>query len=122
MGTRSDRSSWHIKFRVAGTRLVEAMRSHNSFHVHLLMAFLVMVLAIALNLPPWQWCALMLSIGGVLTAELFNTAMEELVRVIHPEVDPRIGRVLDIAAAAVLMASITAAIVGLIVLLPALSS
>jgi len=79
------------------------------------MAILVITIATAWHPRPWQWCALILSIGGVLTAELFNTAIEELIRVLHPDADPRIGRVLDIAAAAVLVASITAAIVGLVV-------
>ena len=115
MSTPSNRSRWHQKFRVAATGLFEVVRMHNSFHVHGVMAILVIAAATASHAQPWHWCVLILSIGGVLTAELFNTAIEELVRVLHPDTDPRIGRVLDIAAAAVLVASITAAIVGLVI-------
>ena len=55
------------------------------------------------------------SIAGVITTELLNTAIEDLVAVLHPEHDPKIGRVLDVAAGAVLIASIAAVVIGLIV-------
>jgi diacylglycerol kinase len=49
-----------------------------------------------------------------------NTSIEQLVRVLHPEHDPSIGRGLDAAAGAVLLAAIGAVAVGLIALGPPL--
>lgn len=112
--------TWIGKFRCAGNGLMFAARFHNSFHVHLLVAASVIVVAVILPLELWRWCVLLMSIGGVLTAELLNTAIEELVRTLHPGMSQPIGRALDIAASAVLIASITAVTVGAIVLSPPL--
>lgn len=108
------------KFRVAVVGFSWAVQRHASFHVHLSVASLVIAIAAALRMELWQWCVLVISIGGVITAELFNTAIEELVRVLHPEQDPQVGRVLDIAAAAVLVVSIAAAVAGMLVFIPSL--
>jgi len=59
--------------------------------------------------------------GAVLAAELFNTALEHLADHLHPEVDPRIGLVKDCAAAAVLVAAIAAAAVGIALLVHVLA-
>ena len=60
----------------------------------------------------------MLCIGTVITAELFNSAIERLVDLVSPEWNKIAGEVKDIAAGAVLVTAITAAIIGLIVFLP----
>ncbi|WP_236621154.1 diacylglycerol kinase [Rhodopirellula sallentina] len=106
------------KFRVAFAGLFWAFRDQNSFYVHFAVTLVVLAVAAWLRLEIWHWVALSFAIGGVLTAELLNTAMELLVSVLHPQHDPRIGRALDVAAAAVLMASITAIVVGVLVLGP----
>jgi diacylglycerol kinase len=54
-------------------------------------------------------------VGAVISAELFNSAIETLFRGLDSETKNRIHGCLDIAAGAVLAASITAATVGLIV-------
>lgn len=110
--------TWITKFRVAFAGLVWALRDQASFYVHLSVAAAVIVVAALLRLQSWQWVGLMIAIGLVLTAELFNTAIELFVAIIHPARDPRVGRVLDVAAAAVLMASLTAVTVGLLILAP----
>lgn len=111
---------WIAKFRYAGQGILHALRSHSSFAVHVPVAGFVILLAVWLQLEAWRWAALLICIGMVLALELINTAIEMLVHVVHPGRDPRIGRVLDLAAAAVLAAAITATIVGLLVLLPPL--
>jgi diacylglycerol kinase len=58
---------------------------------------------------------LLLCIGVVLTAELFNSAIETLHRGLDAETRERTWKALDIAAGAVLMASLTAMVVGLLV-------
>ena len=53
--------------------------------------------------PPAAWWALVsLSAAGVLTAELFNTAIERLADHVHPALHPQIRVVKDCAAAAVM--------------------
>jgi diacylglycerol kinase (ATP) len=112
--------TWLNKFRVAIAGLLWAIRDQNSFHVHGIVSVLVLLTAAQLRLQFWQWTTLVLAIGLVFTAELLNTAIEQLVAVLHPNHDLRIGRVLDIAAAAVLLATLTAVAVGALVLGPSL--
>ncbi len=65
-----------------------------------------------------EWLALILAIGLVWTAEALNTALELLVDLVHPTWDERAGRIKDVAAGAVLLASVSAFSLGLLVFLP----
>jgi len=111
---------WLRKFGVAVTGAFWAFRDQNSFHVHGLVAAGVLVVAAWLRLPAISWALLVFAIGLVVTAELLNSALEILVGVLHPQRDARIGLALDVAAGGVLVASITAAVVGVLVLGPPL--
>ena len=65
-----------------------------------------------------EWLAVIICIGMVITAELFNSAIERLVDMVSPQWQSIAGEVKDIAAGAVLVTAIAAAIVGLIVFVP----
>ncbi len=69
-----------------------------------------------LNLQLWRWVAIIGCIVMVLVLELINTSIEHLARAVTAERHPEIGRSLDIAAAAVLVAAIGAVVIGLLVL------
>jgi diacylglycerol kinase (ATP) len=64
-----------------------------------------------------QWALITFCIGLVLSLEILNTAAERLVDILSPGHDPRYGRIKDLTAGAVLIASIAAAVVGLLVFL-----
>jgi diacylglycerol kinase (ATP) len=68
-----------------------------------------------LNLSATSWAIVLLATGLVWTAEAFNTAVEFFVDLVHPEWHPNAGRVKDLAAAAVLLAAITALVVGVLI-------
>jgi diacylglycerol kinase len=110
------RRPWSQKFGDALRGLKFGIRGHSSFFVHFFAAALVVLAAAALQCTVTQWCLLLGCIGMVLTAELFNSAIETLHRGFDAETRERTWKALDIAAGAVLMASITAAIVGALVL------
>ena len=107
------RRPWEMKFRDALRGLKLGIRGHSSFFVHFFVAALVIAAAIALRCEPLQWAVLVLCIGFVLTTELFNSAIETLHRGLDAATRERTWKALDIAAGAVLLASVTAAIVGL---------
>jgi diacylglycerol kinase len=106
---------WREKFREAFRGMKRGVRGHSSFYVHFFFAALVVAAAIALDCGAVEWCLLLGCIGLVLTAELFNSAIETLFHGLDAESKGRIIGCLDIAAGAVLMASVTAAVVGSIV-------
>jgi diacylglycerol kinase len=93
------------------------VRGHSSFFVHFFFSALVVAAGIVLRCGPIDWCVLLLCMGLVLTAELFNSALETAFHGLDEASRTRARVCLDIAAGAVLLASIVAAIVGSIVLL-----
>jgi diacylglycerol kinase len=103
---------WIAKFRDAVYGCALAVRGQSSFGVHLAMAGLVIVAAAALRVSLIEWCLLGLCIVAVLAAELFNTAIEYLAKAVNPQHDPNLGKALDIASGAVLLAALGAAAVG----------
>jgi diacylglycerol kinase len=109
------RRSWSTKFAAAFRGLKLGVRGHSSFFVHFFFAALVVVAAWVLQCDLLQWCILLGCIGLVLTAELFNSAIETLFRGLDEETKSRAWPALDVAAGAVLMASLTASVIGMIV-------
>lgn len=85
---------------------------------HLLATVVVVGAGIACDLSRMEWAAVILCIGMVIAAELFNTAIETLVDLVSPQRHPLAGRVKDVAAGAVLVCAITAAATGLFIFLP----
>src|SRR3954468_8042388 len=74
------RRYWRDKFRAAFRGLKTGVRGHSSFSVHFFFAALVLAAAIVLHCDLVQWCLLLGCTGLVLTAELFNSAIEILFR------------------------------------------
>jgi diacylglycerol kinase len=111
------RRPWRAKFGAAFRGLKLGIRGHSSFFVHFFFAALVVAAAIALGCDLVEWCLLLGCIGAVLTAELFNSAIETLFRGLDEATKERVWPCLDIAAGAVLLASIAAAVIGLIIFL-----
>ncbi|NNE00571.1 MAG: diacylglycerol kinase family protein [Pirellulaceae bacterium] len=113
-------TSWPGKFAVAISGLAWAVRTQSSFWIHLPIAAAVIIVGALLQVELWRWAALVLAIALVMTAELLNSAIEQLVTVLHPDQDQRIGQALDAAAAGVLIAAICSVAIGLITLGPPL--
>jgi diacylglycerol kinase len=109
------RRSWLFKFRCAFRGIKLGVRGHSSFFVHFFFAALVAVAAWVLRCGALEWCILLGCIGLVLTAELFNSAVETLFRGLDEATQERVWPCLDIAAGAVLLASLISAIIGGIV-------
>ena len=109
--------SWIEKFRDAFRGVREGVRGQSSFRVHFAAAVAVVAAATWLRVDLVEWCILLLAITIVLTAEMFNSALEMLGKAITPRHDRHLGLGLDAGSGAVLTASIGAAVVGTIVLL-----
>ena len=85
---------------------------------HLLAASVVVMAGIFWGITRAEWLAVIICIGMVITAELFNSAIERLVDMVSPQWQRIAGEVKDIAAGAVLVTAIAAAVVGLLVFVP----
>lgn len=76
------------------------------------------VVAAWLGLSEIAWTILLLTIGSVLAVETMNTAIERMVDLLSPEKQQNAKHAKDAAAGAVLVLSITAAVIGLVILGP----
>lgn len=93
-------------------------REEPNARVHLLATVVVLILALYLKATPIEWALLMIVMGMVWAAEIFNTAIERIMDFISPRIDPKVKLIKDMSAAAVLVCAILAAAVGLIIFIP----
>lgn len=101
-----------VNFAISG--FLVALKQENSFRFQLFSTLLVFVLLFFLQ-PALIWWALVVAlVAMVLMAELFNTALETMCDYIQPEQHEAIGKIKDLAAAAVLMVSIGALLVAVL--------
>ncbi len=107
-------------FRHAFAGWWHVLRTQRNAWIHAVASAAVISLAAWLRLDRQSWAVLLLSIGLVWMAEFLNTALEAVVDLASPEVNPlaRVGK--DVGAAGVLIAALTAAAVGLLVMGPPL--
>lgn len=105
-------------FSYAFNGIFYMMRTQHNFWIQMIIGLLAIFLGLVLNISMFDWGLIILSCGMVLAAETFNSAVETLTDIVHPEQDPRAGLVKDLAAGAVLITAMVAAIVGLLIFVP----
>lgn len=105
-------------FGYAFAGLWHILRTEPNFRIHLAAAVLAIIAGGVCGLDLVRWCVLAVTIGMVLVAEAFNTAVEALVDLASPENHPLAKVAKDVAAGGVLLAVLTAIVVGVILFLP----
>ncbi len=88
--------------------------------IHTTISVLVILLGAWLHLPGRDWAVILLTMALVWAAEFFNTALETLTDLVHPETHPLAKTSKDVSAAAVLVSAAAALLVGLLILGPPL--
>ncbi len=104
--------TWIFKFNCAFRGIKRGVRSEVNFFVHFFLAAIVVAAAIVLEVSRIEWCVLILCIGLVLSIEMLNTAFEWMARAITDQYDSRLRDALDMGSGAVLLSTVTAALVG----------
>ncbi len=99
-------------FRYAVEGIVHVFRTQKHMRFHFFTVVLVLSIGLLLRLSRVEMAILFIVVSGVLVAEMMNTAVESVVDMITQAYHPLAKLAKDIAAGAVLIASITAAVVG----------
>ena len=107
-------------FKYAIEGFISSFKTERNMKIHVLAMILVIALGFYLKLNLTEWCIVTIIIALVLTAELFNTAIETIVDMVSPEKNPKAKLAKDISAAAVLSLAIGAVITGAIIFIPKL--
>lgn len=95
-------------FRYAFTGIALLIKTQANARFHLLAAVGVIVAAWYFEVSASEWAILALTIGTVLAAEGFNTALEYLTDLVSPDYHELAGKTKDLAAGAVLIAAFAA--------------
>lgn len=96
----------------------DVISNEPNMKIHVSVAILVVIMAFLLKISMIEWIILVLLIGLVLAAEVINTTIENLVDMYTKEYNEKAKVVKDTAAGTVLILAITAAIIGLMILVP----
>jgi diacylglycerol kinase (ATP) len=95
--------------------IVSAFKNERNFRIDLLITAIVILCGLILNLNRLELAIVILAIVFVLSAELFNTAIEKFLDVVNSNIDPRVKFVKDVSAGATLIAVLASVAVGYLV-------
>jgi len=98
--------------------VVALVRTQANARIHAVVTVIVVVAGLCFRISCGEWCAVILAMGLVWTAEGINTAIEAVVDLASPEIHPLAGKAKDVAAGAVLIAAMVSVLIGLLVFGP----
>ena len=102
-------------FNFAFEGIIHVLRTQRNMRIHFAIAFVVLILALIVNVTKLELIALLISVAFVLIAEMLNTAVEAAIDIATTSFDPMAKLAKDIAAGAVLIAAANAIVVGYLV-------
>ena len=118
MDKNNQKQSLLKNFSFAFQGLRAAYQEEYSFRIELFIALLVVILSVILRISSLEWMLVIIAMAMVLSLELLNSRIERMMNILHPEVHDQVKVIKDISAAAVLIASLMALIIGLIIFIP----
>ena len=112
------KSKFVFSFGYAISGIVHAVRENRNMQIHLLIALLVVLAGFFFRVKKDEFVDLAVMIILVLSAEMINTALEEMTDLITTEHRQEAKVAKDVAAGMVLVVSIGAAIIGIYIFIP----
>lgn len=105
-------------FSYAGKGVKYAWKNEQNFRIHIFSAIFAVMLMLIFPLMTWERVLILLIIMFILVLELINTTFEKMADVVKPRIHSYVEVVKDLMAAAVLFASLGAAVIGLLIFVP----
>lgn len=110
------------KFVYAINGFIISLKEEKSLVVHLSVAVVSLIIGVILQLSPIGWAILILTIGLVISSELMNTAIENVVDTVTFKFNYTAKKIKDVSAAATLILAVIAICVGLLLFIPRIVS
>lgn len=107
-----------FSFKYAIKGLSTLLKEEHNARIHFIIACITIIVGIFCQLVAYEWIIIIIMISFVMAMEAINSAIENLADFISPEYQKLIGKAKDLGAAAVLITSVCAVIVGAIIFLP----
>lgn len=105
-----------FKYAFNGLRLM--LKEEHNFRIHLLAAVITVFCGWFFKISYYEWLIVILLIGWVLCLEIINSCIEQIMDFVNPGKSASIKKIKDLAAAAVLISTITAFVIGLVIFVP----
>jgi diacylglycerol kinase (ATP) len=102
-------------FNFAFEGIIHVLRTQRNMRIHFLAAVVVLVAGLATGVKKLELIALLLAIAFVFITEMINSALEQAIDVATTSFDPLAKLAKDIAAGAVLIATVNAIAIGYLV-------
>lgn len=105
-------------FKYALEGILSAFKNERNLKIHTCIALIVVIAGLIFKLSISEWLSCILVIALVIGGELINTAIEKVVDLASPDINPLAKQAKDIAAGAVLFFAIVSVVIGIIIFLP----
>lgn len=107
-----------IGLRHALNGLKELWIRERNFKIHIFSAILAIIFGFLLQISKYEWLIVIIAIQSVIITEAINSVIERIIDYVKPEISDEAKIIKDISAAFVLIAAISAIIIGIIIFLP----
>lgn len=108
-------------FQYAIEGIIVAIKKERNLKIHICIMVSVIICGFIFKISTTEWIICIILFGLVISLELVNTAIENVVDLVTLEKNPKAKIAKDVAAGAVLISAIASAIIGLIIFIPKLN-
>ena len=108
------------RFALQGS--VQFFSHQRNAKIQTVMGLTAIALGFIVSITPYQWLLVLFCIGLVISLEMLNSAIEIFCDMVTTDFHPKIKAIKDVAAGAVLVASLISLVIGLIIFIPALTN
>jgi diacylglycerol kinase len=105
-------------FRYASRGFLKTWKEEQNLQIQSLAGTIVFILAIYFHASRQEWIMLVFIVGLVILMELANSAVERIADVLKPRLNTYVKEIKDVTAAAVMVSSLVALIVGVLIFWP----
>lgn len=105
-------------FKYAFRGLFKVFHEEQNLKIQSLAGLVIILLGLYFKISRLEWIILILVIGIVILMEIVNSSIERITDVLKPRINGYVKEIKDIMAAAVMLASMIAIIVGIIIFAP----
>ena len=102
-----------FKYAIQGIK--SGIKSERNLKIHIIIMMLVIIAGIILKISKTEMIICILLSGLVISLELVNTAIENVVDLVTMEQNPKAKKAKDVSAGAVLISAIASAVIGIII-------
>ena len=107
-------------FKYAFQGMFSALKTERNLKIHVTIMMLVIIAGIVLKISKIEWIICIILFGLVIGGEMLNSAIETVVDIAMPDINPKAKFAKDAAAGAVLVFAIASAIIGFMIFGPKL--